>query len=247
MKILVLLAPVLDTEVKIKPDASKMAVDTTGIQQVINPWDEFALTRAIELKEQHPESVEKIVVATVGTQSVEPVMRKALAIGADEACRIDCEPSDAFFTATQLAQVARDFDLVFAGVEGSDYNNSSVGAMLAEMIGIESLGSVASLDIKDDNFVAGCDINGTLFTVTAPAPLLVVIQKGIADMVRIANMRGILSAKSKPLKVLEPVGCDVRTEVVATELPPMKEKCKMIAEDEAAELVRLLREEARVL
>lgn len=247
MKILVLLAPVLDTEAKIKPDEAKTSIDTGGIQQVINPWDEFALTRAIELKEQHSDSVDKVAVATVGLQPVEPVIRKALAIGADEAYRIDCEPTDAYFTATQLAQVARDFDLIFAGVEGSDYNNSAVGAMLAEMTGIESLGSVSSLDIKDGKFVACCDIAGTLYTVSAPAPLLVVIQKGIADMVRIANMRGILSAKSKPLNVLKPVECETKTELVATELPPKKGKCKMIAEDDAAELVRLLREEARVL
>lgn len=247
MKILVLLAPVVDTEAKIKLNGASTDIDSTGLQQVINPWDEFALTRAIELKEQNPTTIEKVATATVGLPSDDTVIRKALAIGADEAYRIDCEPADAMLCAVQLAQVAKDFDIILSGVENSDYNGSAVGSMLAEMLDIESLGSVCGLSLNGNTVVANCEINGIIKTIEASAPLLVVVQKGIANQVRIANMRGIMTAKSKPLNVIAPVGCEAKTSLSDFSYPPQKGKCKMVPADNAGELIKLLREEARVL
>ena len=247
MKILVLLAPVLDTEAKIKLNESKTAINTTGIQQVINPWDEFALTRALELKEQNQAFVESVTIATVGTSAVEPVMRKALAIGADVAYRIDYEPTDAFVCASQLTTIAQQFDLIITGVENSDYNGSTVGPMLAAMLNIESLGGVSRLDINQNTIIADCDMNGVIKTIEAPTPLLVVVQKGIAAQVRIANMRGIMTAKNKPLNVIAPIDCQPQTTLSNLNYPPHKNKCTMVDADNAAELIRLLREEARVL
>lgn len=247
MKILVLLAPAVDTEAKIKLNGASTDIDSTGIQQVINPWDEFALTRAIELKEQNPTIIGTVATATVGLPAADTVIRKALAIGADEAYRIDCEPTDAVFCATQLAQVAKDFDIIMSGTENSDYNGSSVGPMLAEMLGIESLGSVCGLSLDGNTIVADCEINGTIKTIEAASPLLAVVQKGIANQVRIANMRGIMTAKNKPLNVIAPIGCEAETSLSDLNYPPQKGKCKMVPADNAGELIRLLREEARVL
>ncbi len=131
MKILVLIGNVPDTTTKIKFNADKTAFDAAGVQWIINPWDELALTRAMELKEAPGSSIESITVANVGRQETEATLRKALAIGADKAIRVDADAQDAFYVANQLAQIAGGFDLIFAGVEASDYNGAAVGGMLA--------------------------------------------------------------------------------------------------------------------
>jgi len=243
MKILVLISNVPDTTTKIRFTGDNTAFDTNGVQWIINPWDELALTRAVELKEAG--SVEKIVVANVGGKITEPTLRKALAVGADEAIRIDAEPKDAYYVAKQLAEVANDFDLIMAGIEASDYNGSGVGGMLAEMLGINSVSAVSGIDIENGELKIHRDIDGGSQILSVPTPVLTVVQKGIAIDPRIPAMRGIMMARKKPLNVVPAVDAEPRTEFINYELPAPKAACKMVEEDNAKELITLLHEEAK--
>ena len=245
MKILVLISNVPDTTTKIRFTGDNTAFDTNGVQWIINPWDELALTRAVELKEAG--AVEKIVVANVGEKITEPTLRKALAVGADEAIRVDAKPSDAYFVAKQLAEVAKDFDLIMAGIEASDYNGSGVGGMLAEMLGINSVSAVSGIDIENGELKIHRDIDGGSQVLSVPTPVLTVVQKGIAIDPRIPAMRGIMMARKKPLNVVPAVDAAPRTEFVSYELPAPKAACKMVDEDSAKELITLLHEEAKAL
>jgi len=244
MKILVLISNVPDTTTKIRFTGDNTAFDTNGVQWIINPWDELALTRAVELKEAG--SVEKIVVANVGGKITEPTLRKALAVGADEAIRIDAEPKDAYYVAKQLAEVANDFDLIMAGIEASDYNGSGVGGMLAEILGINSVSAVSGIDIENGELKIHRDIDGGSQVLSVPTPVLTVVQKGIAIDPRIPAMRGIMMARKKPLNVVPAVDTEPRTEFINYELPAPKAACKMVEEDNAKELITLLHEEAKV-
>ncbi len=244
MKILVLISNVPDTTTKIRFTGDNTAFDTNGVQWIINPWDELALTRAVELKEAG--AVEKIVVANVGEKITEPTLRKALAVGADEAIRVDAAPKDAYFVAKQLAEVAKDFDLIMAGIEASDYNGSGVGGMLAEMLGINSVSAVSGIDIENGELKIHRDIDGGSQVLSVPAPVLTVVQKGIAIDPRIPAMRGIMMARKKPLNVVPAIDTEPRTEFINYELPAPKAACKMVEEDNAKELITLLHEEAKV-
>ena len=243
MKILVLISNVPDTTTKIRFTGDNTAFDTNGVQWIINPWDELALTRAVELKEAG--AVEKIVVANVGEKITEPTLRKALAVGADEAIRVDAKPSDAYFVAKQLAEVAKDFDLIMAGIEASDYNGSGVGGMLAEMLGINSVSAVSGIDIENGELKIHRDIDGGSQVLSVPTPVLTVVQKGIAIDPKIPAMRGIMMARKKPLNVVPAVDAEPRTEFINYELPAPKAACKMVDEDNAKELITLLHEEAK--
>ena len=243
MKILVLISNVPDTTTKIRFTGDNTAFDTNGVQWIINPWDELALTRAVELKEAG--SVEKIVVANVGGKITESTLRKALAVGADEAIRIDAEPKDAYYVAKQLAEVAQNFDLIMAGIEASDYNGSGVGGMLAEILGINSVSAVSGIDIENGELKIHRDIDGGSQVLSVPTPVLTVVQKGIAIDPRIPAMRGIMMARKKPLNVVPAVDTEPRTEFINYELPAPKAACKMVEEDNAKELITLLHEEAK--
>ncbi|MBN2616628.1 MAG: electron transfer flavoprotein subunit beta/FixA family protein [Bacteroidales bacterium] len=245
MKILVLISNVPDTTTKIRFTGDNKAFDTSGVQWIINPWDELALTRALELKEAG--GVEKITIANVGTNATEPTLRKALAVGADDAIRIDAEAKDAFFVASQLAQVAKDYDLILAGIESSDYNGAGVGGMLAAMLDIHSVSAVSGVSLENGELKVQRDIDGGNQSLSVPTPLLAVVQKGIAKDPRIPAMRGIMMARSKPLNVVPPADVEARTEFLGYELPEPKAACKMVDEDNAKELIRLLHEEAKVL
>jgi electron transfer flavoprotein beta subunit len=192
-------------------------------------------------------AVEKVVVANVGEKITEPTLRKALAVGADEAVRIDAEPKDAYFVAKQLAEVAKDYDLIMAGIEASDYNGSAVGGMLAEILDIASVSAVSGINIEDGNLIINREIDGGSQVLTINTPVVTIVQKGIAAEPRIPAMRGIMMARKKPLNVLSPVDAEPRTKFVSFELPPPKAACKMVDEDNAKELIRLLHEEAKVL
>lgn len=245
MKILVLISNVPDTTTKIRFTGDNKAFDTTGVQWIINPWDELALTRAMELKEAG--AVETITVANVGTQITESTLRKALAVGADDAIRVNAEPTDAFFVAKQLAKMAEGYDVILAGIEASDYNGSGVGGMLAELLGYNSVSAVSGLEIENGELKVHRDIDGGSQVLSVPTPVVLVVQKGIAIEPRIPAMRGIMMARKKPLNVVEPVEAEAKTEFLSYELPEAKAACKMVEEDNAKELVRLLHEEAKVL
>ena len=249
MKVLICLSNVPDTTTKVKFGSDNKVLDKAGIQWIINPWDELALTRALELKEDAGNAVDKVSIITVGGKDAEPTMRKALAIGADDAIRIDAEPTDAFFVASQIAEVVKNdgYDIVVCGIESSDYNGSTVGGMISELLGYSSVSAVSQLSVQGTDLTITREIDGGKEIVTVPAPVILIVQKGIAKEPRIAAMRGIMMAKSKVLNVVAPAAEDSLTEFVSYELPQPKAACKMIDPENVKELVDLLRNEAKVI
>ena len=247
MKILICLSNVPDTTTKIKFAGDNTAFDKTGVQWIINPWDELALTRALEIKETSGGAITSITVATVGGTDVEPTMRKGLAIGADDAIRVDADPKDAYFVAAQLAEVAKDFDIIMAGIEASDYNGSAVGGMLAEFLNIASVSSVSKMEIEGGNVTVTREIDGGSESVAVQTPFVAIVQKGITKEPRIPAMRGIMMARKKPLNVVPAVEVDALTEFASYELPAPKAACKMVDAGNVKELVDLLKNEAKVL
>jgi electron transfer flavoprotein beta subunit len=249
MKILVCLGNVPDTTTKIKFSGDGTVLDKTGVQWIINPWDELALTRAIELKESGQVPVEVISVITVGGADAEPTLRKALAIGADSGYRIDAEPVDSYQVAYQIAEVARQeqYDVILCGIESSDYNGSATGSMLAEILDYPSLSAVSGIDLANGQLVFTRDIDGGRETVNLDLPAVLIVQKGIAKEPRIPAMRGIMMARQKPLTVKPPVALNGFTEMISFELPAPKPSCRKIDPDNVRELVSLLQNEAKVL
>ncbi len=246
MNILVCVSNVPDTTTKVKFNGTQLV--TEGVQWIINPWDELAITRALELKESGA-GVDKITIATVGLVGVEPTMRKGLAMGADDAIRVDSDPKDAFYTASQLAEVVKagNYDLIMTGFESADYNGISVGAMLSELTGYASVGAVSAVNIIDGKLQIDREIDGGKEVLSVETPLVVSVQKGIAIDPRIPAMRGIMMARRKPLKVLAPVDAEVYTEIVDIELPKAKSAVKMFDAEDVAGLVDALRNEANVI
>jgi len=249
MKILVCISNVPDTTTKVKFVDGNTKLDTTGIQWVINPWDELSLTRALELKDDASTGVKSVTVAHVGPAASEPTIRKALAIGADDAIRVNAESHDAYYVAAQLAEVVKkeQFDIILCGIESSDFNGSTVGGMLSEFLGIPSVSAVSSLKIEAGKPVITREIDGGKETVSVPVPFVAVVQKGIAKEPRIAAMRGIMMARSKQVKVCEPVAAEPLTEVVVFEKPAPRAACKFVDAENPAELISLLQNEAKVI
>ncbi|MEK6451516.1 MULTISPECIES: electron transfer flavoprotein subunit beta/FixA family protein [Myroides] len=248
MKILVCISHVPDTTSKINFTNGDTEFDTNGVQFVINPNDEYSLTRAIWFKEKQGATV---TVVNVGGADTEATLRKALAIGADEAIRVNANPTDGMFVAKQLAEVVKNggYDLVLAGKESLDYNGGMVPGMLAAYLGFDFINSCEGLEVDGTSIKAIRQIDGGKETISGNLPLVVGGQKGIVDEkdLRIPNMRGIMSARSKALTVLEPVATDVATKVVKFEKPAAKSACKMISPDNIDELINLLHNEAKVI
>ncbi len=247
MKILVCISNVPDTTTKIKFKEDNKVFDTNGVQWIINPWDELALTRALELKEGSGGKIEKVSVAMVGDKGTEPTIRKALAIGADDAFRVDVEPGDSFFVSSQMKEVAKDYDIVLCGIESADYTSSAVGGMLSEMLEWPSVSSVSKLEIEGDDVRIQREIDGGQEIVSSQLPFVAIVQKGIALEPRIPAMRGIMMARKKPLNVLQPVEAETLTEYENFELPPPKAAVKLVDEDNVKELVELLKNEAKAI
>ena len=247
MKILVCISKTPDTTAKIAFTDNNTKFAEAGVQWIINPYDEwYALVRAIELKEKDPSTVIHLV--TVGGADADPVIRKALALGGDEAIRINTTPSEPFVVASQIAEVARSggYDLIFTGKETIDYNNGSVGGMLAELLDWPYVALATGFEVAGTNATVKREVEGGEETVEAPLPLVVSCQKGMAEA-RIPNMRGIMAARTKPLKVAEPTTVESLTAVTEFGMPPAKAGVKLVAPDNVDELVRLLHEEARVI
>jgi electron transfer flavoprotein beta subunit len=249
MKILVCISNVPDTTTKIRFAEGNTAIDTTGIQWVINPWDELSLTRALELKDDTTSGVKSVTVVHVGAASSEPTIRKALAIGADDAIRVNGESADAWYVAAQIAEVVKkeQFDIVLCGIESSDYNGSVVGGMISEFLGIPSVSAVSGIKIENGQPVLTREIDGGKEIVTVPVPFVAIVQKGIAKEPRIAAMRGIMMARSKPVKLIEPIAVEPLTQIVEFEKPAPRAACKYIDADNAAKLIDLLQNEAKVI
>jgi len=249
MRILVCISNVPDTTTKVKFSNDNTAVDENGVQWIINPWDELALTRAMELKEDASNAVSNVTVVTVGPAGAEPTLRKALAIGADDAIRVDGNSGDAHFVAAQLASVARsgDYSVILCGIESSDYNGSAVGGMLSEMLDVPSVSAVSGIKVEGNDALITRDIDGGKEEVSVPSPFVGVVQKGIAKEPRIAAMRGIMMARKKPLQVVPAVDAESLTTYQEFVMPEPKAPCKMVEPDNVKELVNLLQNEAKVL
>jgi electron transfer flavoprotein beta subunit len=249
MKILVCISNVPDTTTKIKFAGGNTSIDTAGIQWVINPWDELSLTRALELKDDATSGIKSVTVIHVGQASAEPTIRKALAIGADDAIRVNADSSDAWFVAGQIAEVVKkeQFDVIMCGIESSDYNGSVVGGMIAEFLGIPSVSAVSGLNFENGQPVMVREIDGGKEVVTVPVPFVAIVQKGIAKEPRIAAMRGIMLARTKPVKVTEPVSSEPLTAIVEFEKPVPRAACKFIDAENPAQLLELLQNEAKVI
>ncbi|CAM4362734.1 electron transfer flavoprotein subunit beta/FixA family protein [Zobellia nedashkovskayae] len=246
MKILVCISNVPDTTSKINFTDGDTKFDTNGVQFVINPNDEFGLTRAMWFKEKQGATVH---IATVGEASVEPTMRKALAIGADEAIRINAVPTDGFFVAEQLANVIKDgaYDLIIAGRESIDYNGGMVPGILATLLEMNFVNTCISLEVEGTTATAIREIDGGKETVQTSLPLVIGGQKGLVQEsdLKIPNMRGIMMARKKTLTVIEPVGATVTTKDVKFDKPVAKGSVKLV--NSAEELVELLHNEAKVI
>lgn len=246
MKILVCISKTPDTTAKIAFTQNNTKFATDGVQWIINPYDEwYSLVRAIELKEKDPATV--IHLLTVGAADTEPIIRKALAIGGDEAIRVNADSHDPFYIASQIADVAKQggYDLIFTGKETIDYNGSSIGGMVAELLDLPYVSLAVKFDLNGTTATVIRETEGGEETDEVALPVVVSCQKGVAEQ-RIPNMKGIMGARTKPLKVVEPVAADVLTNVVSFELPPAKAGVRLIPADNPAELIRLLHEEARV-
>jgi electron transfer flavoprotein beta subunit len=249
MKILVCIGNVPDTTTKIRFNDEMKELSTQGVQWVINPWDELALTRALELKETSGGKIEKITVINVGPASSEPTIRKSLAMGADDAIRVNADPKDSFVVAQQIAEAIKDenFDLIFCGIESSDFNSAAVGGMLAELLDLPSVSAISNCQLEGDKFILKRDIDGGKETVSIENPFVAIVQKGICINPRIPAMRGIMMARTKPLKVVEGAEITPLVENDVYELPPPKAACKMVDEEDTDKLVDLLQNEAKVL
>ena len=249
MKILVCISNVPDTTTRIKFGEGDSSIETAGVQWVINPWDELSLTRSLELKDDPSSGIKSVTVAHVGPAASEPTIRKALAIGADEGIRINADPSDSYFVASQLSAAIKDdsFDIIFCGIESSDFNGSLVGGMLSEFLGIPSISAVSGIRIENGQALITREIDGGKELVTVPAPLVIVVQKGIAKEPRIASMRGIMMARTKPVRVVEPIPSETLTEVSILEKPVPRSACKYVDADNPAQLIDLLQNEAKVI
>lgn len=249
MKILICISHVPDTTTKIKFVNNNTAFDAAGVQWIVNPWDELALTRALDIKDAQAGAIESITVINVGLVDTEPTIRKALAIGADKAIRINTEPKDAYLIASQLAEVIKkdNYDVIFCGIESCDYNGSTVGGMLAEMINITSVSAVSFFDIENGQIKLKREIDGGQEAVTTKTPFIAVVQKGICKEPRIPSMRGIMGARTKPLQVVEPVAAEPLVEFVNYEYPKPKAACKKIDPENVKELINILHNEAKVI
>jgi electron transfer flavoprotein beta subunit len=249
MKILVCISNVPDTTTKIKFAGGNASIDTTGIQWVINPWDELSLTRALELKDDPASGIKSVTVVHVGPVTSEPTIRKALAIGADDAIRVNAEPADAYYVAAQIAEVVKkeQFDIIMCGIESSDYNGSAVGGMISEFMGIPSVSAVSGLKIESGQTVIIREIDGGKEVVSVPVPFVAIVQKGIAKEPRIAAMRGIMMARSKPVKLIDPVAVEPLTRIVVFEKPAPRAACKYVDAENPAQLIDLLQNEAKVI
>jgi len=236
-----------DTTAKIAFTDNNTKFAEAGVQWILNPYDEwYSLVRAIELKEADTSTVIHLV--TVGGSDAEPIIRKALALGGDEAIRINTQPLESYQVAAQIAEIAKNgnYDIIFTGKETIDYNGGAVGGMIAELLDLPYIAQATSFQLNGTTAAIRREIEGGEETVEVSLPVVVSTQKGVAEA-RIPNMRGIMAARTKPLKVVEPAAIEPLTQFTEFGLPPAKAGVKLVSADNVEELVKLLHEEARAI
>jgi electron transfer flavoprotein beta subunit len=245
MKILVCISSVPDTTAKINFSADSKEFISAGVTFILNPYDEIALSKAVDLAAQNSGTV---TVINVGDVSTEAVIRKALAIGANDAVRVNASPRDAYFVARQIAAYVskNPFDILLCGRESSDYNGSSVPVMVSEMLGIPCMLFAKSLSVSGTTATLDCEIEGGKEVMTTSFPFVAGASEGMAEW-KIPNMRGIMSARTKPLQVVEPVAVDLLSRVLSYDKPAPRSSVKMIPAEDAAKLFDMLREEKKII
>ena len=247
MNILVCISKTPDTTAKIAFTEGNTKFDENGVQWIINPYDEwYSLVRAIEIKEKDPST--NIHLITVGGPEVEPIIRKALALGGDEAIRVNSNSNDSYAIAQQIAAIAKQgsYDLIMTGKETIDYNSASIGSMLSAILDLPFVSLANHLEVNGNSANIIREIEGGEETNEVTLPMVISCQKGMAEQ-RIPNMRGIMAARTKPLKIVEPIATNAHTSINEFSLPPTKTGVKLIAPDNMDELVKLLKEEAKVI
>jgi electron transfer flavoprotein beta subunit len=247
MKILVCISKAPDTTSKIAFTDNNSKFDENGVQYIVNPYDEwYALVRALEIKEAS--GAGQVTIISVGGADAEPIIRKALAIGADDAVRVDASDSDSLYVASQIAHYAKanGFDAVFCGKETINYNGSAVGGMVAELLDWPFVSLASKLTLEGNTAVIEREFPGGEEVVEVNTPFVLSAAKGLAEQ-RIPNMRGIMAARTKPLQVVPAVDAPSHTRITGYSLPPAKGACKFIPADQAGELIRLLHEEAKAI
>ncbi len=245
MKILVCISNVPDTTTRINFTDDNKTFNTAGVQFIINPYDEIALAKAVEIAEAKGGSV---TVINVGEAATEPTIRKALAIGAADAVRVNAHPRDGFFVAHQIASHAKDagYDIILCGSESIDYNGAQVPAMIGELLGIPSVSLIKKLEMDGNNVVVEREIEGGKEVVSVPVPVVLSTSEGTSEP-KIPNMRGIMSARTKPLKVIEPVPVDEVLEFLTYDKPKPRGQVTLIDPSDPGKLVDLLHNEAKVI
>lgn len=245
MKILVCISHVPDTTTKITFTENNTKFNTQGVQFILNPYDEIALSRAVDLVAGGNGSV---TVLNVGENTTEPTIRKALAVGADDAVRINAKPHDAYYVAYQIAEYVKQnpYDLILTGRESIDYNGAKVAAMLGELLDIPSVSIIKKLDVNGSEATVEREIEGGKEVLTIPLPIVAGTAEGVAEW-KIPNMRGIMSARTKPLNVIEPKEIKTLEEGVNFETPAPRGQVKLVPADEASKLAELLHSEAKVI
>lgn len=245
MKILVCISNVPDTTTKITFTNDNTEFNTAGVQYIVNPYDEIALSKAIELAEGGKGTV---TVINVGEVATEPTIRKALAIGADDAVRINAAPRDAYFTAYQIAEYAKNnsFDLILCGRESIDYNGAQVAAMIGEFLDIPSISIIRKLDFDGTTATIEREIEGGKEVVSVTGKFVASCAEGTAEA-KIPNMRGIMSARTKPLQVVEAAAVEELSKVVKFDTPAPRGAVKLVPADQAESLISLLHTEAKVI
>ena len=246
MKILVCISKTPDTTAKIAFADNNTKLATDGVQWIINPYDEwYALVRAIELKEADPSTIIHLI--NVGAADNDPIIRKAFALGGDEGFRVNSDSHDSYFIAAQIATIAKEnnYDLIFTGKETIDYNGSSIGGMVAELLDLPYISLATKFTLNGTSAEIIRESEGGEETNKVQLPIVVSCQKGMAEQ-RIPNMKGIMGSRSKPLKIAEPIAVDALTSISSFDLPPAKAGVKLVNAENPEELVRLLHEEARV-
>ena len=247
MNILVCISKTPDTTAKIAFTEGNTKFDENGVQWIINPYDEwYSLVRAIELKEKDPTT--NIHLITVGGPEAEPIIRKALALGGDEAIRVNSNSNDSYVIAQQIAAIAKQgsYDLIMTGKETIDYNSACIGSMLSAILDLPFVSLANHLEMNGNTATIQREIEGGEETNEVILPMIISCQKGMAEQ-RIPNMRGIMAARTKPLKIVEPIATNAHTSINEFSLPPTKTGVKLIAPDNMDELVKLLKEEAKVI
>ena len=247
MNILVCISKTPDTTAKIAFTEGNTKFDENGVQWIINPYDEwYSLVRAIEIKEKDPST--NIHLITVGGPEVEPIIRKALALGGDEAIRVNANSNDSYAIAQQIAAIAKQgsYDLIMTGKETIDYNSACIGSMLSAILDLPYVSLANHLELNGNSATIIREIEGGEETNEVTLPMIISCHKGMAEQ-RIPNMRGIMAARTKPLKIVEPIATNTHTSIKEFSLPPAKTGVKLIAPDNMDELVKLLKEEAKVI